>query len=197
MKNSKYKILILEPSEIIRQGLVAILEQKTKPFLITQEGLESELPTLVRKTEPHLLVISPSIYNNNSKLIQQLQEQKGLLIIGLIFSFHHPDTLHHFDGLIYLNDKQETILATVNNLLKKPCLTQSPVTSDTLSERETEVLKLMVTGFRTKKIADILFISTHTVNAHRKNIMRKLDIKTISGLTIYAVLNNIINLKEA
>ncbi|MCG8332751.1 MAG: LuxR C-terminal-related transcriptional regulator [Chitinophagales bacterium] len=69
--------------------------------------------------------------------------------------------------------------------------------NEPLSSREKEILKLLVNGNTTKQIATALHISPHTVNAHRKNIMRKLDIKTVSGLTIYAVLNNIITLKEA
>jgi len=196
LKTNKKNILILEPSEIIRQGLTAILTQKNATFLVKETVTESELSTTIHTINPFILVLSPRIYNNNIKLIQALKAQKGLLVVGIVFNVHHPDALQHFDGLIYLNDRPETILSTISNLLTEPVSNQNPSSNDTLSERETEVLKLMVSGFSTKKIADTLFISTHTVNAHRKNIMRKLDIKTISGLTIYAVLNNIINLKK-
>jgi DNA-binding CsgD family transcriptional regulator len=47
-------------------------------------------------------------------------------------------------------------------------------------------------GFTNQQIADKLFISKHTVISHRKNITSKLGIKTVSGLTVYAVLNNLI-----
>lgn len=62
-----------------------------------------------------------------------------------------------------------------------------------LSEREIEVLKSVAHGMANKEIADKLSISTNTVITHRKNITEKLGIKTIAGLTVYAVLNNVIN----
>lgn len=62
-----------------------------------------------------------------------------------------------------------------------------------LSEREIDVLQAVAHGLANKEIADKLSISTNTVITHRKNITEKLGIKTIAGLTVYAVLNNIIN----
>jgi len=61
-----------------------------------------------------------------------------------------------------------------------------------LSEREIEVLKQVALGYTNQEIADRLFISKHTVISHRKNITSKLGIKTVSGLTVYAVLNDLI-----
>ena len=63
-----------------------------------------------------------------------------------------------------------------------------------LSEREIDVLKLLVAGNANKEIADKLNISTHTVISHRKNISQKTGIKSVSGLTIYAVVKNIITI---
>ena len=65
-----------------------------------------------------------------------------------------------------------------------------------LSDRESEILKLVAKGFTNKEIADKLFISTHTVITHRKNISAKLGIKTIAGLTVYAVLNGVLSADE-
>jgi DNA-binding CsgD family transcriptional regulator len=62
-----------------------------------------------------------------------------------------------------------------------------------LSPRETEVLKLVALGGINKQIADQLSISLHTVISHRKNITRKLGIKTVSGLSVYALLNGLIS----
>lgn len=67
---------------------------------------------------------------------------------------------------------------------------------DDVTDREREIIKLVASGFTNKQIADQLFLSIHTVITHRKNISAKLGIKSISGLTIYAVLNGIINLKN-
>jgi regulator of cell morphogenesis and NO signaling len=62
-----------------------------------------------------------------------------------------------------------------------------------LTSRELEVLQLVAYGFLNKQIADKLSISLHTVISHRKNITRKLQIKTIAGLTVYALLNGLIS----
>ena len=65
-----------------------------------------------------------------------------------------------------------------------------------LSEREIEVLAHIVKGKSNKEIADILCLSTHTVMSHRKNIVRKLNIHSTAGLTIYAIVNGIISLND-
>ena len=65
-----------------------------------------------------------------------------------------------------------------------------------LTSREVEVLQLVACGFLNKQIADKLSISLHTVISHRKNITRKLQIKTVAGLTIYALLNGLISSKD-
>jgi DNA-binding NarL/FixJ family response regulator len=62
-----------------------------------------------------------------------------------------------------------------------------------LSEREIEVIRLISDGSTNKEIADQLFLSTHTVNTHRKNIMNKLGIKNTAGIVIYAFRENIIH----
>jgi regulator of cell morphogenesis and NO signaling len=67
---------------------------------------------------------------------------------------------------------------------------------EALTERELEVLRLVACGDLNKQIADKLSISLHTVISHRKNITRKLQIKTVAGLTIYALLNGLISSKD-
>jgi len=71
-----------------------------------------------------------------------------------------------------------------------------PWDQEGLSLREREVLQLVACGFINKEIADKLYISLHTVISHRKNITRKLQIKTVAGLTIYALLNGLISSKN-
>lgn len=69
-------------------------------------------------------------------------------------------------------------------------------TDNQLSAREIDVLKLLVKGLSNKEVANKLFISTHTVMSHRKNISRKLAIKSVAGLTVYAILNGIIDMDD-
>ena len=65
-----------------------------------------------------------------------------------------------------------------------------------LSKREIDVLGAVAKGMMNKEIADQMNISIHTVISHRKNITRKTGIKSVSGLTVYALLNNLIDEKE-
>lgn len=68
--------------------------------------------------------------------------------------------------------------------------------TEELSERERDVLIQVVHGLSNKEIADVLFISTHTVISHRKNIARKLKIHSTAGLTIYAIVNKLVDLNS-
>lgn len=68
--------------------------------------------------------------------------------------------------------------------------------ADGLSEREKEVIAHVAKGLSNKEIAERMFISVNTVMTHRRNISRKLDIRTASGLTIYAIVNGLISLED-
>ena len=65
--------------------------------------------------------------------------------------------------------------------------------SHDLSERERDVLVRVAKGLSNKEIADDLNISIHTVMSHRKNIVHKTGIKSVAGLTVYALLNNLLD----
>ncbi|MBO7458347.1 MAG: helix-turn-helix transcriptional regulator [Paludibacteraceae bacterium] len=72
---------------------------------------------------------------------------------------------------------------------------QLPETEE-LSDREKDVLVQVVRGLSNKEIADVLCISTHTVISHRKNIARKLNIHSTAGLTIYAIVNKLVDINS-
>jgi regulator of cell morphogenesis and NO signaling len=68
--------------------------------------------------------------------------------------------------------------------------------SDTLSDREKEVIVEVVKGLSNKEIAENMFISVNTVMTHRRNISKKLNIHSPAGLTIYAIVNGLVKLDE-
>jgi DNA-binding NarL/FixJ family response regulator len=65
-----------------------------------------------------------------------------------------------------------------------------------LSEREKDVIICIVKGLSNKAIAEKLFISINTVTTHRRNITKKLNIHSSAGLTIYAIMNKLVDIKE-
>lgn len=67
---------------------------------------------------------------------------------------------------------------------------------EALSQREKEIVALVAKGLTNKEIAEALFLSVHTVITHRRNIARKLEIHSATGLTIYAIVNHLVDLKE-
>lgn len=73
---------------------------------------------------------------------------------------------------------------------------ENTIEQEELSERELDVLIQVVNGLSNKEIADVLCISTHTVISHRKNITRKLNIHSTAGLTIYAIVNKLVDINN-
>ena len=65
-----------------------------------------------------------------------------------------------------------------------------------LSEREKDIIKCVARGMSNKEIADALFLSIHTVTTHRRNITAKLQIHSPAGLTIYAIMNNLVDIAD-
>jgi len=155
-----------------------------------------ELSSYQNKSFINLIIISSNISENEIKNINNLKnELPNINCLGIIDNNPHRDFLFNIENIIYLNDNVNTIYQNINNLLisKTPSVKNK---KNNLSDRETDVLKLLVKGKKNKEIADELFISIHTVISHRKNITTKLGIKSIAAMAIYAVANNIININD-
>ena len=89
-----------------------------------------------------------------------------------------------------LKDKTESLLDSIENTEsdKEP--------EECISEREKDIIRCVASGKSNKEIAEELFISPHTVATHRRNINAKLGIHSSAGLTIYAIVHNIIDANE-
>lgn len=139
-----------------------------------------ELKNLIIKYYPH-----------NDKQNQQNQEQNRLLYAVL-------HDIYHFENELALHCaiEDEILLPALakNDQTIKTHQLDIPNETEELSVREKEVLLHIVKGLSNKEIADALCLSAHTVMSHRKNIVRKLNIHSIAGLTIYAIVNGIVTL---
>jgi DNA-binding CsgD family transcriptional regulator len=100
--------------------------------------------------------------------------------------------LRQVDGVVNIYDDQPQLLRKLRAALEQG-QTNPYSDSHDLSERERDVLILVAKGMANKEIADRLNISIHTVMSHRKNITHKTGIKSVAGLTVYALLNNLLD----
>lgn len=191
----KNKVIIVESSEIIREGLIRILTSCFKEFDIINLDNFDDLQVYPEKRNSFLVILNPEIIKNcKFRVSDTLAEFRHAKIFGIITNFYHRECTSLFDDLIYINDSKETIINIIKKHVHKP--TKKKFHREKLTNREFDVLRLLIKGYSNKQIAGELFISVHTVVTHRKNITDKLGIKSIAGLTIYGVINNIVNVDD-
>lgn len=132
------------------------------------------LPTDIRHNN-QLTSILYNLYNNEEWLVNHSQVEEDIFIPAI-------RNLEH-------RTKQSGINANISRMINS-----QSATTEALSDREKDVVVSLVQGMSNKEIAEHLFISTNTVITHRRNIARKLQIHSPAGLTIYAIVNNLIDI---
>lgn len=132
------------------------------------------LPTDIRHNN-QLTSILYNLYNNEEWLVNHSQVEEDIFIPAI-------------RNLEY-RTKQSGINANISRMINS-----QSATTEALSDREKDVVVSLVQGMSNKEIAEHLFISTNTVITHRRNIARKLQIHSPAGLTIYAIVNNLIDI---
>lgn len=204
------KVLIADDHTIFRQGLYALLDKEDHIELVGEANdgvevleildqqpvdvllLDIEMPRMdgfdtmrvlkKQKNKPKILVLtmhaSPqfikNIFANGADGYLPKDAEKGKLLeaINTVYttgSYHTPDTIN-----------------IIMNTLK------GNVPSTNISPREKEIIKLIADQYTTNEIAEKLFLSTHTVESHRKNILLKLGLKNTAGLVKYAIQKGLI-----
>ena len=191
MEKCKIIIAVIEPSDIVFEGLSNLLLKSGKDIHIYRLCNPSEITTLQMKIPYNLAIVNPAIFQNRTAEFRKLKkENPGISWIGLIYSLFDEKLINSFNDYFTISDAPEMIIRKIETTLNCDTLTDNE--QNVLTERETEVLIYLVKGFSQKEIADLLNISTHTVNSHRKNISDKTGIKSLSGLAIYAITKKII-----
>lgn len=186
-------ILVLIPDYLLAKGLEVVLKDLLPNTDIQlkkcdEKGdIEQELSTC---SDLNLVVADASLYPSVEPF---LLENKHIKLIVMAKQKPVLSSSANVDVLLYGACKQEVLHVFKKNiaLLGNTVATQSK--TSVLSDREEIVLREVALGKTNKEIADKLCISAHTVITHRKNITRKLGIKTVSGLTVYAILNGLID----
>ncbi len=192
MSNPLKSIVLINPSDILLTGLAEILKNSLAGEII-QLHRGDEIIDYPELTGHFLVIATPEELEKSGLLIRQILPVTG----NLQFMALHSDlNLTPSAPVINLHDSASLICYKVNELLHLLDTNQGKETDTELTRREIEVLQLLTKGYSNKEIADQLFVSTHTVISHRKNISEKTGIKSASGLTMYAILKKIIDVSE-
>ena len=108
-----------------------------------------------------------------------------------MYQYVEKDVLKAYDGVVEIRDGRSVIIETLAQA--SPSSEHRNSGNYELTKRETAVLIQLAQGKTNKEVADALNVSVHTVISHRKNITHKTGIKSVAGLTVYAMLNNLID----
>ncbi|MCX6236955.1 MAG: response regulator transcription factor [Bacteroidia bacterium] len=153
-----------------------------------------ETATILKKEFSDLKIIVISSYYKKSFLGHMLK----LGINAFLPKGIHPNQLVEAieevftKGYYFMEEQIEVMRNQISSNTPAPCFS----TEEELSERETEILKLICQQFTAQQIADKLFISTRTVEGHKSNLLLKTSTRNLAGLVIYAVQKNLINIDD-
>ena len=192
-----HRVLICEPSEIVANGLSETINGMNGFAVVSRIDSPDHLSEKILSTDANILIINPILlgFTDRGLPSQLVKEYPNLAIIAMVTSYMEESTLKPYDGIIELNDTKLKIINKLNQIALSA--DKSEKNDDVeLSKREIDVLVAVAKGLMNKEIADQMNISIHTVISHRKNITRKTGIKSVSGLTVYALLNNLIDETE-
>lgn len=186
---------IIESSDLLYEGLLNILLKNKSGLRFYRIDELDEFYKFNPQISLDVVLLNSVQVQNRIKLLRTLKSQKpGIRWVGIVQSLLNNETVSEFDEIIRIDDSAEEICKKVCSVVDSKNSLVRPSPQKNLSDREIDVLKSLSKGLSNKEIADSLNISIHTVISHRKNLTQKTGIKSESGLTIYAISNNIINL---
>ncbi|PQJ76917.1 response regulator [Polaribacter glomeratus] len=201
------KIILVDDHKLLRDGLRNIIEQRSNMRIVGEASDGREAIKICLKLEPDVLVIDVAMpgLNGIEAATQIHKNNPGIKIIGL--SMHSGKQFIQgmfnagaFGYLLKDGDADELIIAITTVMENKKYLSKDidqeflpllrkgeAISKAVLSARENEVLQLIAEGNSSKQIGEVLFLSSKTVDVHRNNIMKKIDLYTIPELTKYAI----------
>ncbi len=184
------RVVILETSDVIASGIADVLAYSAHFKLIgtvpDTDTLEHRLPL----DRPEIVIVG----NPDAVDMTSLRSIVGsdVALVALVYRYVSQQQLRRFNAVIDVADSRGDIIETLISTETSSGDNSGEDNNFELSKRETAVLIHVAKGMTNKEIADTLNLSVHTVISHRKNIMHKTGIKSVAGLTLYAVMNNLI-----
>ena len=188
--------------------LIALSDSRTQEALATligrEKGTEVTVHTLrdpftlvrtIRSLRPDIVIVSCNVCSppliETLRTIADLPETRFILYCDTI-----TDELlaERCEGHLSAEESDKEVIDLISSLLTAEEGEREVVGE--LTPRERDIVIGVVKGMTNKEIADKLFISINTVTTHRRNIVKKLDIHSASGLTVYAIMNKLVSLEE-
>lgn len=190
--NASLKILVAEPSLLLRCGIVAVLDRMAGfDARLIEAGDATELAEALSRHRPDVLVVNPAMPGSaHPSLLRDAAGLPSLRCVALLATLSAPQVAAAYDAAIGLYDSADEIRRKL-----QPAVRPDP-DSNRLSVREREIVACVARGWSNRRIAERLFISTHTVATHRRNIAAKLQIHSPAALTVYAIVNRLVALED-
>jgi DNA-binding NarL/FixJ family response regulator len=211
---SKIKVLLVDDHQIIIDGLKSLLSNSGEIAVVGEANNGHEALRILNLIEIDVILMDIDMPVMNG--IDTLKEirRHGSAVKVIILSMHNEAGMIKSlvnlgaNGYLLKSSSQDEVVnaigkvadgqsyfsteVTLSLLNKSPNGIQANQQVELLTDRETEIIKLIAEGFSNKEIGDKLFISHRTVDTHRTNLMKKLNISNIAGLISYAIKNGIV-----
>ena len=192
------KLVIADNSPIVRSGLIAVLRHipglKIQPYEVQTQ---SSLQNYIFMHEPDLVIVNP-IFDGwfDIKTFKAGLKKTSIKFMALLSAVIDSAVLKDYNESFTIYDDVEQISTKIAKLLTEESDKDQSSENENLSQREKEIIVGVVKGLTNKEIADKLCLSIHTVITHRRNVSRKLQIHSPAGLTIFAIVNGLVELND-
>ena len=193
-KEGKYNVVLIEPSEIVATGMASIINGN--PQFNVVQTLNDPLYYNSNDSDVDIVVINPTVVDYNDRLdIRSWLGTGNTALVALTHSNYEESVLRQYDECIGIYDNTARIIQKLKNAIDEN--RKNPKNDlNELSSREKDILAAVAMGKTNKEIADEFNISIYTVISHRRNISQKLGINSIPGLTVYAIMNKLVDMSD-
>jgi DNA-binding NarL/FixJ family response regulator len=192
----KITVILIERSYLLRSGIEELLKEFQGIYLAEiYDGTEKNLVKKINTLKPDCVIVNPkAITDSLNTFIRSLNN--GATVIGLISGNTADHIKSRFANTLHIKDGKHELMNSLSQIIGHKKSKKASDKNQPLTERELTILKHITLGLTNQEVAEKLFLSVHTVMTHRKNITKKLGIKTVSGLTVYALLNKVIDIQD-
>ena len=191
------KVVIVEHSPMVSAGLEKLLDEASFEVaaLFTDLGEAMKRLDVIK---PSILILDPLQLEFSKRMMLRslFHEFPPMVLAALHTHYVEPSVLGQFHVVIDLEDTALQIATKFRTALENQREEERGNSANELSLRELEILKAISKGYTSRQVAEELHLSVNTVISHRKNISHKTGIKTVPGLTLYALLNHLIDENE-